>query len=212
MEVDLCFVMDCTGSMGEYIEGAKDAIEKVVEYMAKLEPAIKIRVGFCGYRDHCDNPIRLQVFDFTYSCEEFKNYLSNVPATGGGGDGPEDVLGGLNAAVTKMTWRNTTRVLLHIGDYPPHGHQFDNPEDDYPDGDPYGLTEEQVLREMRSAEIHYFFGKITEYTDTMIKVFQSIIGEFPVFDIMSTPDPEGLVEKFFDAACSAINSAITLRE
>ncbi|GET01980.1 kinase-like domain-containing protein [Rhizophagus clarus] len=180
--------------------------------MATLKPAITIRIAFCGYRDHCDGPDRLQIFDFINSCDEFKNNLSNVPATGGGGDGPEDVLGGLNAAITELSWRNHIRVLLHIGDFPPHGRRFDNEEDDYPDGDPNGLTAEQVLDEMRSAGIHYFFGRITEYTDTMIRIFKSIIGEFPVFDFESTPDPEGLVEKFFDATCSAINTAITLRE
>ncbi|RGB24067.1 hypothetical protein C1646_515501 [Rhizophagus diaphanus] len=210
MEVDLCFVMDCTGSMGGHIEGAKNSIKKVVEYMENMEPAIKIRVGFCGYRDHCDGSNRLQIFDFTYSCDEFKNRLSGVSASGGG-DSPEDVLGGLNAAVTSMTWRNPTRVLLHIGDYPPHGRRFTNLGDDYPNGDPNGLTAEQVLKEMQSAGIYYFFGKITEHTETMTRVFQSIIGEYPVFDFKITPNPEGLVEKFFDAACSAINTAITLR-
>ncbi|CAB4446876.1 unnamed protein product [Rhizophagus irregularis] len=211
MEIDLCFVMDCTSSMGGHIKSAKDAIERVVEYMANMKPTIVVRVGFCGYRDHCDGPNRLQIFDFTNSCDEFKDCLSDISATGGG-DAPEDVLGGLNAAVTRITWRNPTRVLLHICDCPPHGRRFTGLLDDYPDGDPNGLTAEQVLREMRSAGIYYFFGKITEYTETMTEVFQSIIGEYPVFDIKSTPDPEGLVEKFFDAACSAINTAITLRE
>ena len=111
-EVDLCLVMDCTGSMRPHIEGAKNSIKKVVDYMASMEPAIKIRVGFCGYRDHCLGANRLQIFDFINSCDEFKNLISEVAATGG--DGPKDVLGGLNAAVTRMAWRNRTRVLLHI--------------------------------------------------------------------------------------------------
>ncbi|RIA91784.1 hypothetical protein C1645_736820 [Glomus cerebriforme] len=209
MEVDLCFVMDCTSSMEGHIEGAKNSIKEVAEYMAKMEPAIKIRVGFCGYRDHCDNHDRLRIFDFTNSCDEFKNNLSNVAAIGGG-DGPEDVLGGLNAAV-HMSWRNSIRVLLHIGDYPPHGRRFNNMADDYPNGDPNGLTAECVLGEMRSAGIHYFFGKITNETATMIRVFQGIIGEYPVFDLKSAK-PEDLVKKFFEAACSAITTAITLRE
>src|SRR5262249_29398910 len=151
------------------------------------------------------------IFDFTNSCDEFKNFVSRV-TTMNGGDLPEDVLGGLNAAVTKMTWKNRTRVLLHIGDYPPHGRRFTSLRDCYPDGDPYGLTAEGVLGEMRSANIHYFFGKITSHTETMIRVFQSIIGEYPVFDFKGTPEPEGLVEKIFEGACSAINTAITLRE
>src|SRR4051812_32865034 len=168
MEVDLCFTMDCTGSMSSHIEGAKNCIVKVADHMSKMEPEIKLRVGFCGYRDHCDNTYRLQIFDFTNSCEEFRNYISaNVSATGGG-DSPEDVLGGLDASINKMTWRNATRVLLHVGDCPPHGNRFNNLDDDYPDGDPNGLTAESVLGDMQSANIQYFFGKITNYTETMI--------------------------------------------
>ncbi|PKC69631.1 hypothetical protein RhiirA1_415372 [Rhizophagus irregularis] len=211
MDVDLCFVMDCTGSMGSYIEGVKNSIKKVVDYMANMEPAIRIRIGFCGYRDHCDGSNRLQIFDFTNSPENFKNSLSGVSASGGG-DTPEDVLGGLDAAVSRMTWRNDIRVLLHIGDCPPHGRRFTYTDDNYPDGDPNGLTAEGVLGEMQSAKISYFFGEITGLTKTMISEFKNIIGEFNVFDFGSTPDTEGLVEKFFDATCSAINTAITLRE
>ncbi|CAB4480359.1 unnamed protein product [Rhizophagus irregularis] len=140
-----------------------------------------------------------------------KKCLSGVSASGGG-DTPEDVLGGLDAAVSRMTWRNDIRVLLHIGDCPPHGRRFTYTDDNYPDGDPNGLTAEGVLGEMQSAKISYFFGEITGLTKTMISEFKNIIGEFNVFDFGSTPDTEGLVEKFFDATCSAINTAITLRE
>ncbi|CAI2197157.1 48_t:CDS:1, partial [Funneliformis geosporum] len=33
MEVDLCFVMDCTGSMAGHIVAAKNCILKVTKYM-----------------------------------------------------------------------------------------------------------------------------------------------------------------------------------
>ncbi|KAF0504572.1 kinase-like protein [Gigaspora margarita] len=42
-----------------------------------------------------------------------------------------------------MTWSNATRVLIHIGDAPPHGRRFHTySHDSYPDGDPNGLTAE----------------------------------------------------------------------
>src|SRR2546421_12057579 len=123
MEVDLCFVMDCTGSMGSHIEAAKECILKVVDYMTNMRPKIKIWVSFCGYRDFCDGGLRLQTLDFTDSYERFRSYVSSVQATGGG-DAPEDVLGGLDAAVDKMNWRNATRVVFHIADAPPHGRRF----------------------------------------------------------------------------------------
>ena len=131
-----------------HIQGAKNSIKKIVDYMADTQ-AIKVRIGFCGYRDHCDNSDRLQIFNFTDSCEEFMRNLSDVVAIGDG-NGPKDVLGGLDAAITEMSWRNRIRVLLHIGDCPPHGRRFTNTDDDYPDGDPNGLTAERVLEEMQS--------------------------------------------------------------
>ncbi|RHZ48991.1 hypothetical protein Glove_535g4 [Diversispora epigaea] len=208
MEVDLCYVLDCTGSMSGHIAAAKDCILQVTEYINDTNPSIKTRFGFCGYRDHCDGTTRLQVFDFTDSCETFRENLTNVPATGGG-DGPEDVLGGLNAAVTQMTWRDGTRVLLHIGDYPPHGRRFTSMADDYPAGDPNGLTAEGVLEKMKSENILYFFGKITNRTETMIQVFRSIIGEIPVFDLAGG-DPTELINKFTRAATSSITISVSL--
>src|ERR1044072_7057935 len=93
-EVDLCFVMDCTGSMGSYIEASKDCIKKVADCMATRRPGVTLRVGFCGYREHCDGADRLQIFDFTNSCDAFKSYITSSVSAKGGGDAPEDVLGG----------------------------------------------------------------------------------------------------------------------
>ncbi|PKY45243.1 hypothetical protein RhiirA4_459765 [Rhizophagus irregularis] len=101
---------------------------------------------------------------------------------------PEDVLGGLDAAITQMDWQNKTQVLLRI---PPHGRNYDN----YPDGDLYGLTAESVSEKLQSKDILYFFGKITDYTEKMLQIFHSIIVLFgsksrniysnvPVWDIL----------------------------
>ncbi|CAG8780993.1 7719_t:CDS:1, partial [Racocetra persica] len=109
MNVDLCFVLDCTGSMSAYIEAAREHILKVASYVNSNNSNIEFWVGFCGYRDHCDGSDRLQIFDFTNSLEKFKAYLTNKVKAKGGGDAPEDVLGGLNAAITQMTWSNATR-------------------------------------------------------------------------------------------------------
>jgi hypothetical protein len=216
MEVDLCFVMDCTSSMEDYIEGGKDCIVKVAECVGGMEPAVRIRVGFCGYRDHCDGSDRLQIFDFTNSCNEFRNYIAANVEAEGGGDTPEDVLGGLDAAINRMTWRNNTRVLFHICDAPPHGRRFyTTMDDDYPNGDPNGLTVKGVLGNMRSANIHYFFGKIDYFTDKMVDVFHSIIGDFKVFDLNTVRDNpnalvDTLVDRFVDATVAAISTAISL--
>ncbi|CAG8716419.1 11816_t:CDS:1, partial [Cetraspora pellucida] len=211
MNVDLCFVLDCTGSMSEHIKAAKEHILKVASYVNSNNSNIEFWVSFCGYRDHSNFSDRLQIFDFTNSLEKFKTYITTKVETIHNNDDPEDVLGGLNAAITEMTWSNATRVLIHIGDAPPHGLRFSNLKDDYPDGDPNGLTAESVLKKMRLKNILYYFGKITDHTDVMLNVFREIIGEFPVFDLMTTGyNPEALVNKFCKATSSAIFSSITL--
>jgi hypothetical protein len=212
MEVDLCFVLDCTGSMKPHIAAAKDCILQVSNYVKYTNPSIKLRVGFCGYRDHNDGFSRLQVFGFTDKYDQFTKYMQMVTAfsTPENDDCPEDVLGGLDAAMTQMNWQHSTRVLLHIGDCPPHGRHFTTLQDDkYPDGDPYGLTAESVLEKMQSKNILYFFGKITNYTEKMLEIFRSIIGEFPVFDLVGG-DPIVLVDKFIKATSSSITIAVSL--
>ncbi|CAI2170685.1 15953_t:CDS:1 [Funneliformis geosporum] len=206
MNVDLCYVLDCTGSMYRHIAAAKDCIMQVVSYMERTNPSIKIRVGFCGYRDHCDGDDNFQIFDFTNSYEQFRNNISNEVSAKGGGDGPEDVLGGINAAITQMSWLHTTRVIFHIGDYPPHGRRYTKMNDDYPEGDPNGLTAESVLEKMQSSNILYFFGKITNHTDEMLRIFRDIIGEIQVFDF----DSVELIFKYFQATCLTITSSVSL--
>ncbi|KAF0484017.1 kinase-like protein [Gigaspora margarita] len=212
MNVDLCFVLDCTYSMSHHITAAKEHILKVANYVNKNNSNIKLWVGFCGYRDHTDSD-RLQILNFTSSLEKFKTYITNKVTAKGGDDLPEDVLGGLNAAITKMSWSNATRILIHIGDAPPHGRRFNETgyHDNNPDGDPNGLTAESVLEKMQLKNILYHFGKINDFTDVMLSVFRKIIGEFPVFDLKTTGNnPEILVNKFCKATCSAIFSSITL--
>ncbi|CAG8487208.1 24614_t:CDS:2, partial [Racocetra persica] len=211
MSVDLCFVLDCTLSMIGYIRAARKHILKVANYVNNNNSNIKFWIGFCGYRDHNDRN-RLQIFDFTNSLEKFESYISNKVCAQGGGDIPEDVLGGLNAAITTMTWSNATRILIHIGDAPPHGRRFSNIRGDrYPNGDPNGLTAESVLKEMQSKNILYHFGKINNSTEIMLGIFREIIGEFPVFDLKTTGmNPSTLVDKFCKATCSAIFSSVTL--
>ncbi|RGB39928.1 kinase-like domain-containing protein [Rhizophagus diaphanus] len=208
MEVDLCFVLDCTGTMGSHISAAKDCILQVSNYVKHINPNIKLRVGFCGYRDHDNGIDRLLVFDFTDQYEQFTQYMQNVTPIYNL-DLAEDVLGGLNAAVTQMNWQNSTRVLLHIGDYPPHGRRFSYLKDNYPNGDPNGLTAEDVLGKMQSNNILYFFGKITNHTDKMLEIFHDIIGEFPVFDLVGG-DPLVLIDKFIQATSSSITYAVSL--
>ncbi|RGB39929.1 hypothetical protein C1646_664268 [Rhizophagus diaphanus] len=84
-----------------------------------------------------------------------------------------------------------------------HHRRFSNLEDDYPDGDPHGLTTEIVLKKMQSKNIlYFFFGKITDfYTDKMLEIFRGIVDKFPVFDLVGE-DLIKLIENFIKATSS----------
>ena len=117
--VDVVFLLDCTRSMAGYIDEAKKQIKKIVEMYEN-----NVRVAFVGYRDHCDGSMRIETFQFSEDTDKFVSFLSGVRATGGG-DAPEDVLGGLEAAVN-LAWSSANKVIFHVGDSPQHGPRFHN--------------------------------------------------------------------------------------
>lgn len=92
-KVDICFLVDCTGSMDSYITETKLVIHKIVDKLKTLYADFKLRVAFVGYRDHSDGNDRVTVFPFNSDIDAFKSFVSSVKATGGD-DQCEDVFGG----------------------------------------------------------------------------------------------------------------------
>ena len=87
-------MLDCTGSMASWIDRAKKTLQEVISNVVdSCDGKLKVRVCFVGYRDHCDAE-RFAIHKFSDSIPEVRNFISGVVATGGG-DFPEDVVGGL---------------------------------------------------------------------------------------------------------------------
>lgn len=61
--VDLCFVMDCTGSMDQWIEQAQQKTLNLVT-AAKQQFKVKVRVAFVAYRDYSEGDRKLDCMDF----------------------------------------------------------------------------------------------------------------------------------------------------
>jgi hypothetical protein len=74
----------------------------------------------------------------------------------------------------------------HGTHFHPEGRQFG---DRYPNGDPHGLTEDSIFEPFAERGIDYYFGKITDYTKTMIKAFSDALGD-PIeqFDIKNVQE------------------------
>ncbi|PYJ00631.1 MAG: hypothetical protein DMF00_07325, partial [Verrucomicrobia bacterium] len=52
--IEVCFVLDTTGSMGGLIEGAKQKIWSIANEMISAQPTPELKLGLIGYRDRGD--------------------------------------------------------------------------------------------------------------------------------------------------------------
>ena len=172
--VDLCFLIDCTGSMDPYIAQVKTKIDNLVEHCKMTFPDLVLKVAFVGYRDHCDREKRIISLPFTVDIAYFKSFVSKIQADGGG-DAAEDVFGGLEKA-GELQWSAPTRILFHVADAPCHGRQYhDGVLDDYPNGDPRGLKAKYLLKVLEDKNVKYWFAKLTDKTDKMITEFTRLM-------------------------------------
>jgi Mg-chelatase subunit ChlD len=127
-KLDVLFLIDTTGSMGDEIDRLKDSVRSVSERIAGLPGDVDLRLGMTVYRDRRDLFVT-RTFDFTSSVDVFKAALADVRADGGG-DTPEDLNAGLHQAVTAPSWRgdDTVKLVFLIADAPPHLDYQDGPD------------------------------------------------------------------------------------
>jgi hypothetical protein len=181
---DLVFLVDITGSMQPYIDGTKEAILDIVDQLDTVEIE-KLRMAFVGYRDVNDQ-VQFEILPFTTSPNSFRSFLARIKANGGG-DGPEDVFGGLEK-VGQLDWSPNagTRVMIHIADSPCHGRKYHDGRGDHPEGDPEGRSLTQLLGLLKMQNVDYIFGRIrASRTNKMIREFSKVYGEtIPQFDII----------------------------
>ena len=157
VSLDLAFLVDCTCSMGPYLNAIKVNIINFARQIRSMHGEMSFRLAFVGYRDYYEESKRLAVFHFNSDEAAFEHFVAEQKE-GNGHDYPEDVLGGMNM-VDRLDWQSAVRVLYHIGDAPCHGKRFhEGLRDDYPDGDPNGLKPETILPSLVSKNILYFFG------------------------------------------------------
>ena len=63
-EIEVCFVLDTTGSMSGLIEGAKRKIWSIANDIASAKPTPNVKMGLIGYRDRGDKYVT-KVYDLT---------------------------------------------------------------------------------------------------------------------------------------------------
>jgi Mg-chelatase subunit ChlD len=116
--LDILFILDTTGSMGEEIERLKTTIELINLNLSALGSQPQVRFGMVLYRDQGDEYVT-EVVPFTGDLDRFQAALTRVEADGGGDD-PEDLQSALQEAM-KMGWsRSGIRLAFIVTDAQPH--------------------------------------------------------------------------------------------
>jgi Mg-chelatase subunit ChlD len=126
--VEVCFVLDTTGSMSGLIAGAKKKIWDIANHILSGKPRPKVHFSLVGYRDKGDAYVT-KVFEMTDNIDKIYTELMKFQA-GGGGDGPENVNQGLFDAINKVQWSNAKsalKIIYLVGDFPPHNEYKDVP-------------------------------------------------------------------------------------
>lgn len=117
--MDLTFVFDTTGSMGDELAWLTKEFQGIVREAKRAAPGVDIRYGLIAYRDDGDL-YKVKNFGFTESQPEMQRWLRGLDANGGG-DYPEAAAEALEAAAA-LPWRRGKgeRIVFHIADAPAH--------------------------------------------------------------------------------------------
>jgi len=119
-EVDIAFVVDATGSMGDEIEFLKLELEDVITSTMEKFGKLKLRASSVFYRDKGDEYVAKQSA-FNDDLLKTLNFIK-LQSAKGGGDYPEALDHALASAMDSLQWNSMarTKLLFLILDAPPH--------------------------------------------------------------------------------------------
>jgi len=174
--VQIAFLMDCTGSMASHLKAANKGIEEIVSTVKSKLPSANVHFAFIGYRDF-DMPGIIKL-EFTQDTEAFKAKVFGGLADGGG-DEAEDVQSGLEA-LDALNWdlKIPSKLCFFIADAPCHGRYFAG-KTDYNDNKPYfdsdGSKAQCVLHSIYKKGIKITHLRINNRTADMIRTYNQLL-------------------------------------
>lgn len=115
-DLDIVFVVDTTRSMRNDITQIKTMLPTVLAKYEDTFPALNI--GLVLYRDYNDEYLTLAANPIATS----KQFVADLQAAqvSGGRDEPEAVYEALFTALNSFDWQATQRLIVLVGDAPPH--------------------------------------------------------------------------------------------
>lgn len=116
--IQLMFVIDATGSMGDEMAYLKSEVNDIIEKIKEAYSDIIFELAILMYRDYGDSYVT-KYSGFTSDIKEQLIFLNDQRAQGGG-DFEEAVHTALKEANTDQWRENATKILIHIADAPSH--------------------------------------------------------------------------------------------
>ena len=118
-QVQIAFMVDATGSMGDELEFLKMDLKKVINEVQKTNNQLKISTATVFYRDEGDEYV-VKHSPFTEDINQTTEFISQQRADGGG-DFPEAVDKAL-VQLNQLQWQPEarTRIAFLVLDAPPH--------------------------------------------------------------------------------------------
>ncbi|ELP84076.1 hypothetical protein EIN_212960 [Entamoeba invadens IP1] len=154
-QLDLVFLVDSTGSMGQYLESAKRNIRHIVETIQTSEN-IDLRFSLVEYKDHkpIEPSFAVKEYGWKTTSDDIYNDIAQLSAYGGGMDGPESVTCAFSTAVEYDFRQYAAKIIIWICDAPPHG--FNIQYDGFPDGCPCGIDFQKVVLKAVQKDIQVY--------------------------------------------------------
>lgn len=150
-QIEVCFVLDTTGSMSGLIAGAKAKIWSIANQLIAAKPAPRLKIALVAYRDRGDEYVT-RVFDLSEDIDAVYANLQTFRAAGGG-DTPESVNQALHEAVTNISWsadRSVYKAIFLVGDCPPHMDYQDDVS--YPDSCQLAAKKDIVINTLQAGD------------------------------------------------------------
>ncbi|HXK49919.1 MAG TPA: CsgG/HfaB family protein [Clostridiales bacterium] len=131
-KLEVAFVIDTTGSMGDEINVVKSKIISMIDEILQGTPKPIVRFAIVAYKDRGDAYVT-QIYDFESDVNLIKQDINSLTATGGG-DFPESVVEALHKAMFDLSWSKndgkTGKLCFLIGDAEPQNYRDDLSEKD----------------------------------------------------------------------------------
>lgn len=119
-QLDIAFVIDATGSMGDEIYYIQQTLDSLISQTAKENANINLRMGSVFYKDLYDDYVTA-FSPFSSDSKITGDFIMSRTANGGG-DFPEAMDSALSMALHQLAWSSSARarILFLLCDAPPH--------------------------------------------------------------------------------------------